>query len=45
MSYLQKNVFQSVSAFNMITNKDEAKEMTEHISCECKCKFNTTTCN
>ena len=28
----------------MITNKDEAKEMTKHISCDCKCKFNSTTC-
>ena len=25
-------------AFNMITNKDEAKAMTGHISCDCKCK-------
>ena len=24
--------------FNMITNKDEAKAMTGHISCDCKCK-------
>ena len=29
----------------MITNKNEAKAMTEHISCNCKCKFNSTTCN
>ena len=29
----------------MITKKDEAKAMTEHISCGCKCKFNSTTCN
>ena len=35
----------SVKAFNMITNKDEAKAMTEHISCDCKCKFNSTTFN
>ena len=34
-----------VKAFNMITNKNEAKAMTEHISCDCKCKFNSTTCN
>ena len=27
-------------AFNMITNKNEAK--TKRISCECKCKFNST---
>ena len=29
----------NVEAVNMITNKIEAKTMTEHISCECKCKF------
>ena len=32
-------------AFNMIPIKDEAKAMTEHISCGCKCKLNSTTCN
>ena len=26
----------------MITNKNEAKAMTEYISCDCKCKFNIT---
>ena len=35
----------NVKAFNMITNKDEAKAMTESISCDCKCKFNSLTCN
>ena len=29
----------------MITNKNEAKAMPEHISCDCKCKFNGTICN
>ena len=29
----------------MTKNKDEAKAMTEHISCDCKCKFNSATCN
>ena len=29
----------------MITNKNEAKTMTKHISNNCKCKFNSTTCN
>ena len=29
----------------MIANKDDAKEMTGHISCDCKYKFNSTTCN
>ena len=32
-------------AFSMITNKNDAKKMTEHISCNCKCKLNGTTCN
>ena len=35
----------NVKAFNMIANKDEAKAVTEHISCDCKCKFNSATCN
>ena len=29
----------------MITNKNEAKTMTKNISCDCKCTFNSTTCN
>ena len=35
----------NVKAFNMIANKDDAKAMTEHISCDCKCKFNSTICH
>ena len=35
----------NVKAFNMITSKNEAKAMTENISCDGKCKFNSTTCN
>ena len=38
-----KNI--NIKAISMITNKDEAKAMTEHISCGCKCKFSTTRCN
>ena len=34
-----------VKAFNLITNKDEAKVMTEHISCDWKSNLNSTTCN
>ena len=34
-----------VQAFNMIINKDEAKSMAEHISCDCKCKCNSRTYN
>ena len=29
----------------MITNENEARTTTKHISCDCKCKFNSTTCN
>ena len=32
-----------VKEYNMITEKAHA--MTEHISCDCKCKFNSTKCN
>ena len=35
----------NVKAFNMITNKNEAKAMTEYISCDCKYKFNSTICH
>ena len=50
MSYSQKYVFQkkqktNVKALNMITNTDEAKTTIEHISCDCKYKFNSTKCN
>ena len=34
-----------VKAFNMITSKNEAKPMTEHISCDFKCNFNSTVSN
>ena len=29
----------------MISNKNEANAMKEHISCDCKCKFNSPMCN
>ena len=41
----QKKQDINVKAFNMITNKDETKAMTEHISYDFKCKFCSTTCN
>ena len=28
-----------------MTNKCEAKAMAEHVSCDCKCKFNSITGN
>ena len=40
---LKKDI--NVKVFNMITNKNEAKALTKHISCNFKCKFNGTTCN
>ena len=50
MSYLQKYLPQetkdiNVKTFNMITNKNEAKAMAKHTSCDYKCKLNSTTCN
>ena len=35
----------NVKAFNMLTNKNEAKTMVKRITCDCKCKFNSTACN
>ena len=29
----------------MINNENKAKAMTKYITCDCKCKFNSTTCN
>ena len=31
-------------AFNMITNQNETKALAKNISCDCKYKFNSTTC-
>ena len=35
----------NVTMFNMITKKNEAKKMVKHISCDCKCKFNSLSCS
>ena len=35
----------NIEAFNLITLKKQAKTMTEHISCHCKCKINSVICN
>ena len=44
---LEKNKKEGVNvkAFNMITNKNEVKTMTKHVSCDYKCRFNNTKCN
>ena len=40
----KRNKRHNVKAYNMI-NKIQAKAMTEHISCDCKWKCNSTVCN
>ena len=45
ISVPKETKYMNVQAFNVITNKNKAKAMTEHISCDTKCKFNSTTCN
>ena len=35
----------NVKVFNVITNKNDAKTIAKHISCDCKCKLNSTTWN
>ena len=35
----------NLKAFNMIAIKNEAKLLVKHISCDCKCKFNSTSCS
>ena len=35
----------NLSLFNMIAGINESKTLTNHISCECKCKFNGRKCN
>ena len=42
---LKKTKDINVKIFHQLTNKTEAKTMIKHISCTCKLKFNTTTCN
>ena len=34
----------NIKVFKTIPNKNKAKAMTKHISCDCKFKFNSTTC-
>ena len=35
----------NISTFNIITEINEYKIFTKHISCECKCKFDERKCN
>ena len=45
ISVLEETKDINVKAFKTITTKNEAEVMTEHISCDCKCKFNSSKCN
>ena len=35
----------NVKIFNLIAKIHESKTLVKHISCNCKCKFNSPTCN
>ena len=35
----------AVKVFNTTASKNEAKTIPKHISCDCRCKFNSTTYN
>ena len=35
----------NLSVFTMITEINESKALTKHISCECKCRFNRPKCS
>ena len=35
----------NVKVFGMITRINEVKSLVKHFSCDCKCKFDSTTCN
>ena len=51
MSYLQIYLLKrktkdiNIKVFNMIENRNKTKTMRKHISCDCKWKFNSTTCS
>ena len=50
VTYLKKYVLSktkdvNVKVFNMITKMNESKTLVKHISCDCKYKFNSVTCN
>ena len=35
----------NVKVFNMITRINQAKTLVKYLSCDCKCRFNSTACN
>ena len=50
ITYVQKCVIRlkisevNVKLFNMIKNMIKAKTLVKYISCDCKCKFNSSSC-
>ena len=40
-----KTKYLNVKAFNMITNRNDAKTLIKHFPCDCKCKFSSRNCN
>ena len=45
ISVSSKTKDRNVKAFNITTNRNEVKTLIKHISCNCKCKFNSAKCN
>ena len=41
----QQDKRRTIKAFNVITRINEAKPLVKHISCDCKCRFNSAKCN
>lgn len=42
---LSSTKYRNVNVFNMIRKRNEAKKLVKSISCNCKSKFDNTTCN
>ena len=40
-----KTEYLNLNIFNIFTGISKSKALTNHISCECKCKFNGRKCN
>ena len=45
MFFSSETKYVIIKVFNMITRINEAKTLLKRISCNCNCKFNSTTCN
>ena len=45
MCVLNKIKYVNVKVFDTIATVNEAKTLLKHLPCDCKCKFNSVTCN